>query len=213
MRNSVILCTLAIALGGCAMTQPISPADNAALRGKKVVLTTSKMEPFSTVTVANSMVGAHILAQGIGEIIAAREGTQIIVTNNVKDPAIQISEGLAKSMQAKYRTPITPQKYEVPSKENFALIRKIADYELFVRTREWGVRHYESVFYSAHALLTDTKTNAIVARSVCTISGRVPSSKPSYDELVANQAAILKNVLHQIGEECTKRLQKDMFEG
>ena len=212
MRNSVILSTVTIALVGCAMTQPISPADNAALRGKKVALTTWETPFFSAVTVANSMEGAHTLAQGIGELIALREGTKIIVENKVKDPALQISEGLARSLQAKYRTQTLAQNFEMPSKEGFALIRKTADYQLAVSTTEWEVRHYASVTYSAHASLINTKTNATVAKSVCTMTKNVEASKNTYETLVANQAASLKKVLHQLGEECTTKLQKAMFE-
>ena len=212
MRNSVILCTATIALVGCAMTKPISPVDNAALQGKKVALTTWETPSFAAVTVANSMVGAHTLAQGIGELIALREGNRIIVENKVKDPALQISEGLARSLQAKYRTQKLAQNFAMPSKEDFDLIRKTADYRLAVSTTEWEVRHYTDVTYSAHALLFNTKTDAIVARSVCTITRNVGSSPNTYEALVANQAAPLKKVLHQLGEECTARLTKAMFE-
>ena len=140
MRTALVILTTAFTLGGCASHQVISAQDKQAMRGKLVIRSTPDREHFMAMTAANAMPGASDNAKMLGEIIAARQGNSLVITNQVPDPALQISVSLADSLRTLYGTRTVPEPITISSKESYAKAQAAAPYMLNVRTYEWGTQ-------------------------------------------------------------------------
>lgn len=213
MRIAFVILTAAFTLGGCASHQVISAQDKQAMRGKLVIRSTPDREHFMAMTAANSMPGASDNAKMLGEIIAARQGNSLVITNQVPDPALQISVSLADSLRTLYGTRTVPEPITISSKESYAKAQAAATYMLSVRTYEWGTQWglYDYVVYQAHASITNIHTKDLVAKAFCRTNTARRPEHLTYNALAANQAALLKRELEWLTQECLTQLRKQMF--
>jgi hypothetical protein len=81
-----------------------------------------------------------------------------------------------------------------------------SDLVLDVRTTDWGfvpvrIGHY-GVLYEGSLSLIDTRSKAVIAEGQCTGRPVDAGESPSYDELMANDAAVLKDKFRGIEEYC-----------
>jgi hypothetical protein len=83
-----------------------------------------------------------------------------------------------------------------------------ADLLLDVQTVNWGFAYFPTdwnnyrVIYSAKARLIDTKTRKVLAEGFCSRVPEKTDDAPSHEELLANQAARLKQELEAAADHC-----------
>lgn len=216
MRFSLTAIAVALIVSGCATVKPqaISAQEKSAIQGQSVVVTSREKPSFSATTAGTASFAV------IGALAAISEGNSIVEKNGVADPADFISSSLAKSLEAAQSVKIISASVPVKSDEASVIASSAASsatYVLDVQTTYWGFIYFSSdwthyrVFYSAKARLIDTRTKSVVALGICR---RFPESNigaPTYDELLANQAAGLKSELEAAAKECVNTLKAEML--
>jgi hypothetical protein len=184
------------------------------LKGKKIVQATRSPPDFA------SMTAGRAALPFVGLALAISEGNALVESGTLYDPANVIASGLAEAIENSYGGSATGQRIVV----NTTDVAKIAiaagnvgNFVIDVQTINWGVVYFASnltryrVIYSATSRIIDTAKKKVVAEGYC---GRFPElngSSPSYDELVANDAALLKKELSTAAIECVKIMRVEML--
>lgn len=216
MRFSLIAIAVALTVSGCATvkTQAIGAQEKLAIQGQSVVVTSREKPNFSAMTAVAASFAV------IGALAAISEGNSIVEKNEVADPADFISSSLAKSLEAAQSVKIISASVPVASDDPSVIASSAASsaaYVLDVQTTYWSFDYFPTdwthyrVLYAAKARLIDTRTKSVVALGICS---RVPDSNtgaPTYDELMANQAAGLKRELEAAAKECVNTLKAEML--
>lgn len=92
-----------------------------------------------------------------------------------------------------------------------------SSYLLDVRTINWSFGYFPSgwnqyrVIYSAKAKLIDTSSQQVVAEAFCSRVPEKTTDAPSHDELLANNAARLKQELQIAADHCVKELSSKIY--
>ncbi|UUZ53425.1 hypothetical protein LP419_32130 [Massilia sp. H-1] len=88
---------------------------------------------------------------------------------------------------------------------------------LDVETSKWGLStfatdwfHYE-LHYQANARLIDTESGAVVATGVCKDAPDDKAKAPNFDQLMIDNAALLKQKLASAASECAAALRAKML--
>jgi hypothetical protein len=214
--------TLAISflfLTSCASHRNILvPEISATLKNKGIIITGAEKPNFFAMTQKNMMLA--VFTGGIaGFTMAMYDGNKIVKENNVEDPAKKISEVLSVLLQKKYQTKVfdgvfvTEDAVEKISNQ----YRDKADYALDVRTADWGIRYpvkgWYGVFYSVNLRLIDLKTSKVIGQGYCSKSPSKDRREElnGHDELLSNDASILKYRLTQVGRYCTGSFVEMVF--
>lgn len=67
------------------------------------------------------------------------------------------------------------------------------------------------VIYSVRAKLVDVDRGAVLAEAFCSRLPELDATAPSHDELLANEAARLKQELAKAASECAGRFKREML--
>lgn len=216
MRFALATLVLALAVSGCASVskQPISAQDRTSIQGKSLAVTARAKPDFAAMTAGKATFAL------IGAIAAISEGNSLVASNNVADPANVIASSLAKSLEAAHAVRTASAAITVTADDAAQIassLRSTADYALDVQTLNWSINYFPTdwthyrVFYTAKARLINTQTGAVVASGFCK---RIPDTNvgaPTWDELMANQAARLKSELDIAAKECIDTLKTEML--
>jgi hypothetical protein len=193
---------------------PLSEADAAALRGKTVALTVHGRPSFSAFTAGKATFGLL----GAAAMISA--GNKIVDENGVQDPAILVRERLAQILHDTYGAIVldpdtTANKAKKP--KDLAALHPEADYVFDVQSGLWMFSYYPSdwdnywVGYSVQSQLVDTHSNRQLTNMACTAGTKDSPVRPSRDQLLENEAQLLKDVTQHLGWTCTHLLAKEQF--
>lgn len=216
MKRILIAAATASALAGCVSItkQPMSAAAAKELKGQSVAQTTHPVPDFAAMTAgkaAFAMIGAAMMIS---------EGNSLIAANKVADPADAIAAKLMQELERSHGVKVTDKKIAVNGTEVAAIADAAgpaARYVVDVQTVNWSFGYFPTdwthyrVIYTAKARLIDTANKATVAEAFCK---RIPESNanaPTYDELTANEAAVLKKELALASDECVNSLKADML--
>ncbi|MBP7880249.1 MAG: hypothetical protein KAZ75_02050 [Acinetobacter sp.] len=138
-------------------------------------------------------------------------GNKIINENQVEDPAIYIANELAKTLESQLGITHITTSTSTTTTNNIKTLaeqHKEADILLDVQTTYWQSIYYTSdwnnyrVVYAAKLRLIDTKNKKVIAESICSKKQDDKKNSPSYDQLIANNAAVLKAALKSHADEC-----------
>lgn len=213
---------LAFVLSACGNKElALSDENKMSLAGKEVVLSKHEPSPFRSQTN-----GAAFMLGAFAEGIFYSNGRKIVNENNIKDPAIRISDlisqELAKRYEMKVSTKPADEYYEKEKSKFVSAVhsKKIAeeklvgfydygDYILDVDTFFWGIQtiNANDINYIADIRLIDRASQEAIAADRCVFSARKHSDKkvPYYSEIVKkNNAQVLKDYLSEASEYCAK---------
>jgi len=210
-------------LTSCVSTKnvPVTKEDSGSIKNKKIVIIHNPKPNFAATTYGNMMLA--VLTGGIlGTIKIIHDGNKIIKDNSIDDPAIMISQKLAQHIGSKYKAKITEENEIVDISSDAEEIskeyRNVADYVLYVRTINWSFGYLAMrtnsfrVIYSAKLNLIDTRNSKIIAEGFC---ARIPENNgqyfPTYNQLLANEAKILKEELAESVNFCADLFKEKIF--
>lgn len=216
MKKVLLVVVAAGAISGCASINklPIAPTTTAEIKGQAIAQTKRPLPDFSAMTAGKA---AFAL---IGAALMISEGNSIIANNKISDPADAIASSLVTVLEDAHGAKSTEQRVMVDSDDVIQITTAAngaAPFVVDVQTINWSLAYFPTdwthyrVIYSAKARLINTSTRATVAEGFCQ---RVPESNigaPTYDELTANEAALLKQELSQAATECLRTLKAEML--
>jgi len=216
MRFAAVVAIIAMSITGCTTfnKQTIDSKSATEIKKQTVAYTTRKKPDFTAMTAGKAAFAV------IGAIAMINEGNSIVASNNIPDPADAIAAGLAKALNTAHGARLVTPPVSIETDEASQIIARangVARYVLDVQTTNWSFAYFPGdwshyrVIYFAKARLIDTQTKQVVAEGMCK---RVPESitdAPTYDELLARQAARLKSELVAATGECVQVLKKEML--
>lgn len=210
----IILSIAAAVLAGCA-TAPMTMTekDSSSLYGNKLTVIHYEPDPFLPMT---NTKGAFAL---IGVAAAVSEGKALVGKHGLQDPAIGIKDTLSNGLSKTYQInniSVIPEAIPYKSKpEDVAALASGEGIVLDVRTFGWGTMYYPfktkyKVNYAAQARLIDASDKRLISAERCIINEKYSENSPSYDELMENDAALLKKKLAQATAECAGKFASKM---
>ena len=212
MRNLLLILAAGTLATGCSHMQhkAITTKDLADLNNQTIVQTSPPVPGFLVLKF-------KLPAGGPATVDDA-----LIRNAGVVDPAISMGATLAASLASANGARILPQRIAVTGAEVGQIAnaaRSSARYVLDVRTFSWLLTYLPFAWnsyglaYTASARLIDTQTNTIVAQGYCNLGFDKTIDPPTFDAMVANQAARLKRELSVSAEACTKTFSAQMSLG
>jgi len=213
--GSVLLIVSSVWIAGCVSVQPrsIDAQASTQLDGRSVTYVTRAKPSFAAMTAGKATFAV------IGAVAAVSEGNSLIESNAIPDPAIDISLGLARLFERANHMTVVGPGVSAPADDAGRIAetaRSRAEYVIDVRTVNWSLVYFPTnwthyrVLYTTRARLIDTNSGKIVAEAACK---QVPESDvgaPTYDELLANKASLLKRTLATYGKRCIESLGQAM---
>jgi hypothetical protein len=218
-RRIVALSMMAtsLLLVGCVSTKNVK-ADVEMLRADQpatVTVSARKKPDFTAMTAGKAAIGGLI-----GAIAMIKAGNDIVEENDVQDPASYIGAELAKSLTESLGVQLVDNGGKLAASGKPGDLAKVYDNAhllLDVQTVNWSFTYFPTdwnnyrVVYSAKLRLVDTRTGKLRAEGFC---ARVPEKSdgaPSRDQLLADNAALLKNELKVAADYCIGQFKTNVL--
>ncbi len=198
---------------GCATTNvnyiALSPEVRPRLQQRTITISQRQQPVFIASTPAKAMFGM------VGVASQLSSGRKLVEQNQIADPAIDVAKSLLSILVAQHNMHITKSPRARPVKTND--VKRIAeqyasvDYVVDLQTSEWSVAYYPDNFnryrvsYHARFTLIDTAKKQAVARGHCTYDPERTDNSPTYVQLTANGAALIRTELEAAAEFCAKK--------
>lgn len=215
MKKILILISFALLFTGCASVTkvPMSAQTANSLKQQTLTHTTRAKPDFAAMTAAKATFAV------VGAFAMIADGNNIVKTNNVADPAEAIAAGLANALTESHGVKVSAPAAVTSNDaaEIAAAAKDKASYVLDVQTLGWSFAYFPTdwthyrVMYSARARLIDTATKAVVAEGACSRVPQTNVNAPTYDQLTANSAALLKQELALAAGACVASLKAEML--
>ncbi len=184
-------------------------------------LSTSQTVANAVIDAAGSVVAATRLSPGFHSSSEADAATKAARYGHLVDPASQIAKALLDSLEAERGSIRADGVLAVPDNMRTQDIARAGRgrvrFILDVETSKWGICtfatdwfHYE-LNYAASARLIDTESGAVVASAVCPDVPDAKASSPNYDQLMIDNAALLKAKLAVAARQCLATLKAGML--
>lgn len=150
-------------------------------------------------------------------------GNEIIRKNDVQDPAIGIRDTLLADFAARQGLKVVPANGDSLVPAMATDVKRIikanpgADLLLDVQTVNWSFAYFPTdwnsyrVIYSVKVRLIDAKVGKTIAEGFCQRFPEKTADAPSRDQLLADNAARLKETLNVHGGQCLAELQAKVF--
>lgn len=211
----IAACAALLFLSACTTVNhtPLTTEASQQLTGKSFVRTNYVKPDFTAYTAGKAAFAM------IGAFAAISEGNQIVKDNDVPDPAVAIGEGLATRLNGARNATLIPSQ-KIASDNNIdTLIKEYpgADFLIDAQTLNWMFIYYPSdwthyrIVYYARVRVIDTKNGKVIGESMCKSMQGDDKNPPSYDQLLADKAGLLKTYLSRAVEECVPVLAKDIL--
>lgn len=203
-------------ISGCAnfTTRVIDTETITSLKNQPVTYTVRKKPDFAAMTAGKAMFAV------LGAVAMISEGNSIVEKNSIPDPADAIAASLTKALESSHGSrlvmPPIPVNSDDPS-ETADAAKGAAKFIVDVQTINWSFGYFPTdwthyrVIYTAKARLIHAVSKTVVAEGFCK---RIPddsSNAPTYDELLANEAELLKKQLASATDECIKSIKVEML--
>jgi hypothetical protein len=204
-------CALAAPCHAARATQPLDATVAEALRGQPVTYVARPAARLSSMTPGNSALGL------LGGLMNVADGDKLARENQLQDPAPALAQTLLKTLASSFGAqPLSqPVNGDTDSAAELAAQGGTARYLLDVKT-QWSMRYFSmdwkhyNVIYGARVRLIDVAARSVVAEMECEReSGK--ANAPSYDELMARQAARLKREMAIGANTCLQTVRGAML--
>lgn len=204
------------ALSGCVSVNhvPLTASQSEELRGKTVATSNYETADFTAFTAGKAAFGA------IGAATMVSAGNKIIEENNIPDPAIAIKSGLVENMQKARAIKVIDSSGTVSSDDavnNLIAEYGSVDYILDIKTLNWMFNYYPTdwshyrVTYQARLRLIDTASKDVIAETMCSSVQGDDENPPTKDDLLENEAALLKDYLEKASQACVDVLSSQIL--
>ena len=224
----------AILASGCgsAPAHKVDVAGGNALRNQVVGYTVRSTPRFSSlntsqaltnmvIDAAGSLVAATRLSPGFHATTDADPAAKVAQYGHIVDPALEITQELLTALESEKGARRADGLLAVADDSNPKDIARAARgggrFMLDVETSKWGLStfmtdwfHYE-LHYQASARLIDTESGAVVASGVCKDAPDDKASAPNFDQLMIDNAALLKSRLAVAARECVVALKAGLL--
>lgn len=211
MLRGFILIVLAVLAAGCVSTKNVPVSDEAmtSMNGKSLAVAKRDRPKFAAMTAGKAMFGL------VGAAAMIEAGNRIVAENNVNDPAVYIANVLAADLARESGLVVDASLDAVTDSKDVAELAgeyQQYDYLLDVRTVDWSFGYFATdwnnyrVMYSAKLRLIDTRNRKVVAEGFCSRIPEKSDGAPSHEQLLANQAQLLKSELSLAAEHCITEL-------
>jgi hypothetical protein len=211
MRYFTVAVLAASMVAGCVSVPKQAVSEKAAngWRGKSVVLSDRPRAGFVAMTAGK---GAFAL---IGAAAAIESGKTIVEENGIEDPAPVVSRDLLKLAQTRYgvlAATLAPVKVDTTDVKQLAKAASGADLLLDVQSlganfnyfpTQWG--HYW-VGSGLVLRVIDVRTGQVLGGGSCHRDSRKEDNPPTKDDLLANKAQLLKQILATQRDSCRDEL-------
>ena len=215
MRLAVLVVGV-VSLAGCVSTKnvPLRQERLASLNGGTITVTTREKPSFTATTAGKASFGL------IGAAAMVSAGNNIVQKNAIEDPAGAIARELAEGFASANGLTVVPASGGIARSANPAELSRQytgADLLLDVQTTNWGFAYFPTdwnnyrVIYHAKERLIDTKTRKTLAEGFCSRIPEKSDDAPSHDELLADQAARLKQELDAAADYCVSEFRTKML--
>lgn len=209
-----LLCV--VFLAGCVSTKTaqIENGKAAALRGKAVALTDRPRAGLFAMTRGYGMLG------GIGAGIMLAHGENIIKDNNIQDPAPQINHSLLLAAQGQYGiVPVSTPPVHVDTTDLVQLAQAAGSgvdvlFDVQETARQFRYRPFGPGYIVESAFkfrIIDVHSSAMIAEGFCFQSTKDDPARPSDDNLLDNDAAMLKQTLDAQRDVCRSQFESKVL--
>lgn len=209
-----LLCV--VFLAGCvsSKTAQIENGKAAALRGKAVAVTERPRAGLMAMTRGYGMLGAV----GVGVMIA--HGENIIKDNNIQDPAPEINHALVMAAQSHYGiVPVSTPPVHVDTTDVVQLAQAVGSgvdvlFDVQEIGRQFRYRPFASGYIVDSAFkfrIIDVHSRTMIAEGFCQQSTKDDPARPSDDDLLANDAAMLKQTFDAQRDKCRSQFEAQVL--
>jgi len=216
-RRIAFLLVAGAMLAGCVSTRTAQVADAKAAewRGKSVVLTQRPATDFIATTAGKA---AFAL---VGVVAMLEAGKKIVQENNIEDPAPRLARDLLAFAQTQFGvTPAATSPVQAGSTtvDPAKLVQGAAGADLVFDIQGMGGQfRYLPMHWNLYVVdsgykfrILEVAGAKVVAEGFCIRQGDSKKAIPK-DELLANQAARLKEILDTQRQECFEELKQKVF--
>jgi hypothetical protein len=147
----------------------------------------------------------------VGAVVMAGAGQQIVEENHILDPAAAIATHLMTGLAKKYQ--LSPRRPR-PRLPSGAVVRWDTDLYLQVTTESWGITYFADdwdhfrVRYEASVELHDSNDGRVLAQGQCLSLPESSKGAPSYEQMLGNQAFVLKKYLEDAVAFCSGKFEE-----
>jgi hypothetical protein len=212
------LAVLVLAAAGQATASPLSESVASAIRGEAVILARDKSPHLIKRNILSYAVGAKGLAAMA--LAAGPDHSRPALDDDLEDPAPWVGHALIETMVAQYGAISAPGSevlVESHDPGDLSAAYPGVPYVLDVFTTTWKVTpdafawsHY-GVIYRIRAKLVDTRSRKVVVEAFCFRHGVEQGAEPTEEEMIANKAAVLNQVLHAHAAKCLGEFREKLF--
>jgi hypothetical protein len=202
----LVVVVAAVITASCVSVQqiPMNASTADAIKDREVALSERSKPDFAAMSPTHGLFGA------IGAAASISGGNDLVKKHAIEDPAVYIAQTLAADLQSRYNTRLSPKGAPIASDDIAEAVNNAngADLVLDVRTINWRFVYFPMswgkyrLIYSARLRLVDTKSGRVVAEGGCHRVPEQTSQAPTYNELVANSGARLKQELKTAADFC-----------
>jgi hypothetical protein len=169
---------------------------------------------------------AHTTTSGlfvglVGATASIIRGNKIVEEHSIKDPASEIARNVANDISSWYGLEVRQDESTLSTSDNLETLKTTygsADYLLDVKTISWGFRYFPTdwnnyqVFYGAKMRFIRMRDLTVLAEEGCEYK---PSSSdtddaPTYDDLLSDNAKVLKDGLQAAVSYCETLFNKTL---
>jgi hypothetical protein len=213
-----IVCLMAaLALGGCASVKPEQAPSEAvdALKGQPLTAVTYTRPDFSAMTYGRAAIGGLI-----GGAVMISEGNAVVKDNDIPDPAVQIAARLTPLVADRVKSSGTVAIAARPAKlDDEVSLSRDAGHKgvlLDVETINWMFVYYPldwthyRIMYVGRARLIDANAGKRIAQAPCVYQSD-DKTPPTYDQMMADKAALLKNMLAAAADSCVDKMSRTLY--
>ena len=217
---AILISTAVSSMTGC-VNIPMTPETASKIKDREVVVGKRDKPDFYAFTVGAvapmGLMGA--LSGALGGMVVVREGNEIVARYHVEDPALYIEEELKAYLSSKYGTKISPRSVAITDDDVEALSKNNSDTDLIldVRTLYWdfiylltSLDRYK-IRYRVRLRLIDVGSGKVVVEDTCFRNPASTPSAPTYDELLASNAARLKKELREAADFCIAEFESKVL--
>ena len=158
----------------------------------------------------------------IGAIAAISSGHEIVTKNNILDPSTDVAHQIAVAYAALQNgqvaeAPISDDQLSPKAKpDEIGQHAGGARYVVDVAPVNMEIIYFltdplrRDLMMSSTSAILDTSTGKVVAKARCFIKSEKVGQRFTHDELLADQAAALKSLILQKGQECAEKMEVQM---
>jgi uncharacterized protein YceK len=216
MKTWIVPIAAVTLLSGCVSTatKTIDAQAMSAVRNQSVVRTARDMPDFAEMTAGKAVFGV------LGAAAMISEGNKTVANNRIDDPAVAIADALLGAMRTAHGAQVVTSPVRIDN-EDPARIAELAKgkarYVLDVRTLMWQMGYFPTdwthyrVIYTAKARLIDVEAKNVVAEAFCKQIPDSNTNAPTFDDMLALNAARLKAINTANAQACAESLGREML--